>query len=58
MKRTQPKIFKGRMRRYLMWDKDPKESEAVDWLTGPFKLLHENVGIRSVRMMKVFPFYV
>mgnify|MGYP001572009636 FL=1 len=39
MKRTQPKIFKGRMRRYLMWDKDPKESEAVDWLTGAFQII-------------------
>lgn len=32
------KIFRKRMRSYLMWDKDPYESEAVDWLTGAFQL--------------------
>ncbi len=32
------KIFQKRMRRYLMWDKDPYESEAVDWLTGAFQV--------------------
>jgi hypothetical protein len=32
------KIFKRRMRRYLMWDKDAYKSEAVDWLTGAFQL--------------------
>lgn len=39
IKRTYPKIFRGRMRRYLMWDKDPNESEAVDWLTGAFQII-------------------
>lgn len=32
------KIFKYRMRKYLMWDKDSYKSEPVDWLTGAFQL--------------------
>ncbi len=32
------KIFRRRMRRYLMWDKDPEVSEAVDWITGAFQV--------------------
>lgn len=32
------KIFMNRMRKYLMWGKDPYKSEAVDWLTGAFQL--------------------
>ncbi|MBT5824555.1 glycosyltransferase family 2 protein [Candidatus Peregrinibacteria bacterium] len=32
-------LFGKRMRRYLMWDKDVQESEAVDWLTGAFQIL-------------------
>lgn len=32
------KFFVRRMRKYLMWDKDPTKSEAVDWLTGAFQL--------------------
>ena len=32
------RIFRGRMRRYLMWDKDPEKSEPVDWLTGAFQV--------------------
>jgi N-acetylglucosaminyl-diphospho-decaprenol L-rhamnosyltransferase len=32
------RIFRGRMRRYLMWDKDPALSEKVDWLTGALQL--------------------
>ena len=28
-----------RMKRYLMWDKDPKKNEPVDWFTGAFQLL-------------------
>lgn len=32
------KIFTNRMRKYLMWDKDPYKSEAVDWLTGALQL--------------------
>jgi GT2 family glycosyltransferase len=32
------RFFTGRMRQYLMWDKDPKKSEAVDWLTGAFQV--------------------
>ncbi|MFA5793124.1 MAG: glycosyltransferase [Candidatus Gracilibacteria bacterium] len=33
------KIFTERMRKYLMWDKDPKRSEPVDWLTGAFQII-------------------
>ncbi len=32
------RIFRGRMRRYLMWDKDVDKNEAVDWLTGAFQM--------------------
>ena len=32
------KLFRRHMRRYLMWDKDPYESEAVDWLTGAMQV--------------------
>lgn len=32
------KIFVNRMRHYLMWDKDPQETEPVDWLTGAFQI--------------------
>lgn len=32
------RIFRKRMRHYLMWDKDPYKSEPVDWLTGAFQL--------------------
>lgn len=32
------RIFLARMRRYLMWDKDPQQSEPVDWLTGAFQV--------------------
>lgn len=32
-------FFKKRMRKYLMWDKDPQKSEAVDWLTGAFQIM-------------------
>ncbi len=38
IKRTYPRLFKERMRRYLMWNKNPKKSEAVDWLTGAFQI--------------------
>lgn len=33
------RFFSGRMRRYLMWDKNPMVSEPVDWLTGAFQLM-------------------
>lgn len=33
------KMFTGRMRRYLMWDKDPSKSEPVDWVTGAFQVV-------------------
>lgn len=32
------KIFRWRMKKYLMWEKDTEKSEAVDWLTGAFQL--------------------
>ncbi len=39
IKRTQlRKLFAKRMRRYLMWDKDPELTEPVDWLTGAFQV--------------------
>lgn len=45
------KLFLGRMRRYLMWDKDPSENEAVDWVTGAFQVVTrkcwEEVGPNS-----------
>jgi len=31
-------FFTNRMRGYLMWGKDPHQSEAVDWLTGAFQI--------------------
>lgn len=33
------RFFKRRMRKYLMWDKDPHVSEPVDWLTGAMQVL-------------------
>lgn len=33
------RFFLPRMRRYLMWDKDPTLSEPVDWLTGAFQVI-------------------
>ena len=33
------KFFKKSMARYLMWHKEPQESEPVDWLTGAFQLM-------------------
>jgi GT2 family glycosyltransferase len=33
------KIFTNRMRKYLMWDRDPHNNEAVDWVTGAFTLV-------------------
>ena len=39
IKRTKLRVFfKRHMRRYLMWDKDPEVSEAVDWLTGAMQV--------------------
>ena len=32
------KLFLKRMRRYLMWEKDSRQSEPVDWLTGAFQV--------------------
>ncbi len=32
------RFFPRRMRRYLMWDKNPACSEPVDWLTGAFQI--------------------
>ncbi|MBA4336588.1 hypothetical protein C0416_02320 [bacterium] len=33
------KIFIGRLRKYLMWDKDPSKNEPVDWVTGAFQIV-------------------
>ncbi|MBU0982093.1 glycosyltransferase family 2 protein [Patescibacteria group bacterium] len=47
------KIFAKRMRHYLMWDKDPYETEAVDWLTGAFQIYSrkcwDNIGPKDER---------
>jgi N-acetylglucosaminyl-diphospho-decaprenol L-rhamnosyltransferase len=32
------KLLTKRMRRYLMWDKDPEANEAVDWVTGAMQV--------------------
>ncbi|MFC1647403.1 glycosyltransferase [Patescibacteria group bacterium] len=41
IKRIPPfrKMFLGRMRKYLMWEKDPSKNEAVDWTTGAFQVV-------------------
>jgi len=33
------KIFIKRMRKYLLWDKDPKKNQVVDWVTGAFQVI-------------------
>ncbi len=33
------RLFPQRMRRYLMWDKDPTVNEPVDWVTGAFVIV-------------------
>jgi hypothetical protein len=33
------RLLKKRMRRYLMWDKDPYKNEPVDWCTGAFQII-------------------
>lgn len=33
------KMFIGRMRKYLLWDKDPSENDSVDWVTGAFQVI-------------------
>ncbi len=37
------RFFTARMRRYLMWNKNPMVSEPVDWLTGAFHLMPRKV---------------
>lgn len=39
---TLRKFFLSRMRKYLMWDRDPNNNEAVDWVTGAFTLVSKN----------------
>ncbi len=47
------RFFKSRMRLYLMWDKDPYVSEAVDWLTGAMQVFRrecwEKIGPKDER---------
>lgn len=47
------RLMLRRMRRYLMWDKDPERSEPVDWLTGAFQVftrkLWDKVGPNDER---------
>lgn len=33
------KLFPSRMRTYLMWDREPNQDEAVDWVTGAFMVM-------------------
>jgi len=33
------KMFLGRMRKYLMWEKDAAKNEPVDWTTGAFQVV-------------------
>jgi len=33
------KRFPNRMREYLMWDRNPDNTEAIDWVTGAFTVL-------------------
>lgn len=53
IKRIKPlrKLFLNRMRKYLMWDKDPTKNEPVDWVTGAFQIITrkcwEDVGPNS-----------
>jgi len=35
------KMFPQRMRRYLMWDKEPSVNEPVDWVTGAFMIVRK-----------------
>ncbi len=37
------KLFPQRMRRYLMWDKNPTLDEPVDWVTGAFEIVRREV---------------
>lgn len=45
------KRCKNRMKKYLMWDKDPQKNEPVDWVTGAFQMVTkkcwEDVGPNS-----------
>ncbi len=47
------KLFARRLHRYLMWHKDPKISEPVDWLTGAFQMITreawEKIGPKDER---------
>lgn len=47
------KLFLGRMRQYLMWDKEPTVNEPVDWVTGAFEIIKreclEKVGNHDER---------
>lgn len=33
------RLFLSRMKKYLMWEKDPGKNEAVDWVTGAFQVV-------------------
>lgn len=41
IKRIKPlrKMFQKRMSNYLMWDRNPNNTQAVDWITGAFTLI-------------------
>jgi N-acetylglucosaminyl-diphospho-decaprenol L-rhamnosyltransferase len=36
------KLFKKRLSKYLMWDRDPNANQAVDWVTGAFTIVSSN----------------
>ena len=36
---TLHKYFQPRLRKYLMWDRDPNSNQAVDWVTGAFTIV-------------------
>ncbi len=36
------RLFPQRMRRYLMWDKEPSVNEPVDWVTGAFEVVRRD----------------
>lgn len=42
------KIFKKRMRNYLMWDRQTNSNQAVDWVVGAFTLISKK-GMQAIQ---------
>ena len=40
---TLRKIFTQRMQKYLMWDRNPTSTQAVDWVVGAFTLIRNEI---------------